>query len=181
MHTVSSLLLCDSPGFQNPASCGRQTGACFEDLCHNYLQERLQLLFHHTTLVAPKDRYVQEAIDVDYEDDYDEDGVGSPQGLVSLLDRGSSQSATMLRTSQSDLSGSRQMERKGLLWLLDEETVCPGGSDETFLDRLFSYYGDRGKKIYLKNFVLTNSVFSLTLISLSFNIIFRFLIVFFFS
>lgn len=90
-------------------------------------------------------RYVQEGIDVDYEDDYDEDGIGSPQGLVSLLDRGSSQSATMLRTSQSDLSGSRQMERKGLLWLLDEETVCPGGSDETFLDRLFSHYGDRGK------------------------------------
>jgi len=57
VHTVSSLLLCDSPGFQNPASCGRQTGATFEDLCHNYLQERLQLLFHHTTLVAPKDRY----------------------------------------------------------------------------------------------------------------------------
>lgn len=81
---------------------------------------------------------------MDYEDDYDEDGIGSPQGLVSLLDRGSSQSATMLRTSQSDLSGGRQMERKGLLWLLDEETVCPGGSDETFLDRLFSHYGDRG-------------------------------------
>lgn len=37
------------------------------------------------------------------------------------------------------------MERKGLLWLLDEETVCPGGSDETFLDRLFSHYGDRGE------------------------------------
>ncbi|KAK2587454.1 hypothetical protein KPH14_003162 [Odynerus spinipes] len=150
VHTVSSLLLCDSPGFQNPASCGRQTGASFEDLCHNYLQERLQLLFHHTTLVAPKDRYVQEGIDVDYEDDYDEDGVGSPQGLVSLLDRGSSQSATMLRTSQSDLSGSRQMERKGLLWLLDEETVCPGGSDETFLDRLFSYYGDRDHQMLLR-------------------------------
>ncbi|KAL0102829.1 hypothetical protein PUN28_018253 [Cardiocondyla obscurior] len=150
VHTVSSLLLCDSPGFQNPASCGRQTGATFEDLCHNYLQERLQLLFHHTTLVAPKDRYVQEGIDVDYEDDYDEEGIGSPQGLVSLLDRGSSQSATMLRTSQSDLSGGRQMERKGLLWLLDEETVCPGGSDETFLDRLFSHYGDRDHQMLLR-------------------------------
>ncbi|KAG5324546.1 MY18A protein, partial [Acromyrmex heyeri] len=150
IHTVSSLLLCDAPGFQNPASCGRQTGATFEDLCHNYLQERLQLLFHHTTLVAPKDRYVQEGIDVDYEDDYDEEGIGSPQGLVSLLDRGSSQSATMLRTSQSDLSGGRQMERKGLLWLLDEETVCPGGSDETFLDRLFSHYGDRDHQMLLR-------------------------------
>ncbi|XP_076684276.1 unconventional myosin-XVIIIa isoform X3 [Andrena cerasifolii] len=150
VHAVSSLLLCDSPGFQNPASCGRQTGASFEDLCHNYLQERLQLLFHHTALVAPKDRYVQEGIDVDYEDDCDEDGVGSPQGLIALLDRGSSQGATMLRTSQNDLSGSRQMERKGLLWLLDEETVCPGGSDETFLDRLFSYYGDRDHQMLLR-------------------------------
>lgn len=88
-------------------------------------------------------RYVQEGIDIDHEDEIEE-GLGSPQGLVSLLDRGNSQSATMLRTSQSDLSSSRQMERKGLLWLLDEETVCPGGTDESFLERLFSYYGDRG-------------------------------------
>lgn len=55
-HTVSSILFVDSPGFQNPASCGRQTGATFEDMCHNYLQERLQLLFHHTNLVAPRDK-----------------------------------------------------------------------------------------------------------------------------
>ncbi|XP_076627599.1 unconventional myosin-XVIIIa isoform X2 [Colletes latitarsis] len=150
VHTVATLLLCDSPGFQNPATCGRQTGSGFEDLCHNYLHERLQLLFHHTTLMAPKDRYVQEGIDVDYEDEYDEVGIGSPQGMVSLLDRGSSQGATMLRTSQNDLTGSRQIERKGLLWLLDEETVCSGGSDETFLDRLFSHYGDRDYQMLLR-------------------------------
>ncbi|KAJ8678757.1 hypothetical protein QAD02_014544, partial [Eretmocerus hayati] len=149
VHTVSSLLLCDAPGFQNPATCGRQTGATFEDLCHNYLQERLQLLFYHSTLVAPKDRYVQEGIDIDHEDEMDE-GLGSPQGLVSLLDRGNSQSATMLRTSQSDLSNSRQLDRKGLLWLLDEETVCPGGSDESFLDRLFTHYGDREHQLLLR-------------------------------
>lgn len=90
-------------------------------------------------------RYSQEGIDVDYEDlDSDDDNVGSPQALVSLLDRGNSQSATMLRTSQSDLSSSRQCERKGLLWLLDEESVMPSGCDESFLDRLFSLYNDRG-------------------------------------
>ena len=61
------------------------------------------------------------------------------------MDRGSSQSATMLRTSQSDLSSGRQMERKGLLWLLDEETTCPGGSNESFLERLFCQYSDRGE------------------------------------
>ncbi|XP_063988212.1 unconventional myosin-XVIIIa isoform X1 [Diachasmimorpha longicaudata] len=152
VHTVSSMLLCDAPGFQNPASCGRQTGANFEDLCHNYLQERLQFLFHYTALVAPKDRYAQEGIDVDYEEDYDEDCIGSPQALVSLLDRGQ-QSATMLRTSQSDL---RQTERKGLLWLLDEEAVCSGGSDEAFLDRLFSHYGDRDHQLLLRKAPGTN-------------------------
>lgn len=55
-NAVMSIMLVDAPGFQNPASCGRQTGAGFEDLCHNYLQERLQLLFHHTNLVAPRDK-----------------------------------------------------------------------------------------------------------------------------
>ncbi|XP_012266439.2 unconventional myosin-XVIIIa isoform X2 [Athalia rosae] len=150
VHTVSSLLLCDAPGFQNPASCGRQTGATFEDLCHNYLQERLQLLFYHTTLVAPKDRYAQEGIDIDHDDDYGFGGAGSPQALVSLLDRGGSQGAAMLRASQSDLSSSRQAERRGLLWLLDEEAACPGGSDEAFLDRLFSHYGDRDHQMLLR-------------------------------
>lgn len=101
-------------------------------------------------------RYVQEGIDVDYEDDCDDDGLASPQALVSLLDRGSSQSATMLRTSQSDLSSIRQMERKGVLWLLDEETVCPGGSDESFMDRLFSHYGDRGNSFFFFNCNLIN-------------------------
>lgn len=66
----------------------------------------------------------------------------------------------MLRTSQSDLSGGRQMERKGLLWLLDEETVCPGGSDETFLDRLFSHYGDRGKIDFSNAFALILNLFA---------------------
>lgn len=50
----------------------------------------------------------------------------------------------MLRASQNDLSSSRQTERRGLLWLLDEEAASAGGSDEAFLERLFSHYGDRG-------------------------------------
>ena len=59
MRTLSSLVVVDSPGFQNPATCGRQTGANFEDLCCNYLHERMQLLYHETTLTAPQDRYSQ--------------------------------------------------------------------------------------------------------------------------
>lgn len=35
----------------------------------------------------------------------------------------------------------RTDEARGLLWLMEEEAVQPGGSEETMLDRLFSYYG----------------------------------------
>jgi Myosin heavy chain len=47
----------------------------------------------------------------------------------------------MVRTSQTDL---READRRGLLWLLDEEAVYPAASDEGFLERLFAHYGDRG-------------------------------------
>ncbi|XP_023703143.1 unconventional myosin-XVIIIa isoform X2 [Cryptotermes secundus] len=143
IHTVSSLVVVDSPGFQNPASCGQQGGATFEDLCHNYLQERLQLLFHHTTLVAPKDRYTQEHIELNLEGG---DGdLCTPGPLVSLLDRTSQNS--MVRTSQTDL---READRRGLLWLLDEEAVYPSASDEGFLERLFTHYGDRDHQLLLR-------------------------------
>jgi len=34
-----------------------------------------------------------------------------------------------------------QTDRKGLLWILDEESVFPGASDSSFLDRLHMYHG----------------------------------------
>lgn len=43
----------------------------------------------------------------------------------------SSQVRTLARTD----------EARGLLWLMEEEAVQPGGSEETMLERLFSYYG----------------------------------------
>ncbi|XP_069699015.1 unconventional myosin-XVIIIa isoform X4 [Periplaneta americana] len=150
IHTVSSLVVVDSPGFQNPASCGQQGGATFEDLCHNYLQERLQLLFHHTTLVAPRDRYVQEHIELNLDEGGDGD-MCTPGPLVSLLDRTSQNS--MVRTSQTDL---READRRGLLWLLDEEAVYPAASDEGFLERLFAHYGDRDHQLLLRKAPGTN-------------------------
>lgn len=35
----------------------------------------------------------------------------------------------------------RTDEARGLLWLMEEEAVQPGGSEEIMLERLFSYYG----------------------------------------
>jgi len=52
-------MVVDSPGFRNPSHCGRSTGATFEDLCHNYVQERLQLLFHDTVFTSKQDLYAQ--------------------------------------------------------------------------------------------------------------------------
>lgn len=87
MHTVSSILLVDTPGFQNPATCGRQAGATFEDLCHNYLQERLQLLFYHTTLVATKDRYALEHIEYNFNGETEHENLINPGPMVCLLDK----------------------------------------------------------------------------------------------
>lgn len=42
----------------------------------------------------------------------------------------------------------RTDEARGLLWLLEEEALQPGGNEDTLLERLFSYYGpqEAGKK-----------------------------------
>ena len=61
-RSATSVLVVDSPGFQNPGTCGRQSGASFEDLCYNYTQEKLQLLFHDLVFTMPQDRYSQVGI-----------------------------------------------------------------------------------------------------------------------
>ncbi|XP_030078759.1 unconventional myosin-XVIIIa isoform X2 [Drosophila hydei] len=133
-HTIASIMLIDTPGFQNPASCGQQLGATLADLRHNYLQERLQMLFHHTTLVAPRDRYAQELVEIEMDHASD----CHPGPLISLIDKAPQNH--VVRSSQRDL---REHDRRGLLWLLDEEAIYPNSNDDTFLERLFSHYGDR--------------------------------------
>nr|XP_045601372.1 unconventional myosin-XVIIIa-like isoform X14 [Procambarus clarkii] len=140
-HTSNSILVVDAPGFQNPASCGRTSGATFQDLCHNYTQERFQMLFHDTTFTAQTDRYAQE--NIEYGDVDDE--IGTPAPLIALIDKASTN--CVVRTSQVDL---RESDRRGLLWLLDEEAIFPGASDQSFLERLYAHYGDREYSQLLK-------------------------------
>lgn len=160
VHTVASILLVDTPGFQNPASCGIQSGATISDLRFNYLQERLQSLFHHTSLVTPQNRYAQELIEINTEGIPEID----PNQLVSLIDKAPQNH--VVRGSQRDL---REQDRRGLLWLLDEESMYPGSNDDSFLERLFSHYGDRehqyllrrspvGRQFVLQHFQGTNPV-----------------------
>ena len=139
-NTAASIIVVDMPGFQNPATCGRPAGASFEELCHNYSQERLQLMFHDRAITALKEKYEAEQInlpDLDYLSD-----ISTPQPLVKLIDKQS-----MARASQSDLN---QTDKRGLLWLLDEEAIFPGASDESFVERLLLQYSDRNSEDLIK-------------------------------
>nr|XP_033952988.1 unconventional myosin-XVIIIa isoform X7 [Pseudochaenichthys georgianus] len=127
-HSLCSLLIVDTPGFQNPRIAQQQRGATFEELCHNYTQERLQTLFHERTFVQEMERYKEENIELALDD------IESSTSLsVAAIDQASTQA--LVRTL------ARTDEARGLLWLMEEEAVQPGGTEETMLERLFSYYG----------------------------------------
>ncbi|XP_077064516.1 myosin-XVIIIa isoform X10 [Siphateles boraxobius] len=126
-HSLCSLLIVDTPGFQNPKLAKRDRGATFEELCHNYAQERLQTLFHERTFVQEMERYKEENIELALDD------IESSTSLsVAAIDQTSTQA--LVRTL------ARTDEARGLLWLMEEEAMQPGGSEETLLERLFSYY-----------------------------------------
>nr|XP_046149903.1 unconventional myosin-XVIIIa-like isoform X5 [Oncorhynchus gorbuscha] len=142
-HSLCSLLIVDTPGFQNPRMAKRQRGATFEELCHNYAQERLQTLFHERTFVQELERYKEENIELALDD------IESSTSMsVAAIDQASTQA--LVRTL------ARTDEARGLLWLMEEEAVQPGGSEDTLLERLFSYYGpdqgdNKGHALLLKS------------------------------
>ncbi|KAK7925052.1 hypothetical protein WMY93_007362 [Mugilogobius chulae] len=126
-HSLCSLLIVDTPGLQNPRMAKRECGATFEDLCHNYTQERLQTLFYQRNFVQELERYKEENIELALDD------TGPSTSMsVAVVDQASSQA--LVRTGRTD-------EARGLLWLMEEEALQPGGSEQTLLGRLFSYYG----------------------------------------
>ena len=55
--SMASIMVVDSPGFQNPRHQGRDRAATFEELCRNYVHERLQLLFYQRTFVSALERF----------------------------------------------------------------------------------------------------------------------------
>ncbi|GAB1602168.1 unconventional myosin-XVIIIa-like isoform X2 [Argonauta hians] len=136
-RNLGSITILDAPGFQNPSTCVRNSGATFEDLCCNYIQERLQLFFHDATFTLQQDRYSQENIECDFEFVNT-----SPAALVYLIDK-PPQQTLQLRASNQDL---RDVDKKGLLWLLDDEAIFPGATEDSFIDRLFTHHGDHPVK-----------------------------------
>ncbi|XP_053543065.1 unconventional myosin-XVIIIa isoform X4 [Ictalurus punctatus] len=142
-HSLCSVLIVDTPGSQNPRQAKSERGATFEELCHNYAQERLQALFHERTFVQELDRYKEENIELALDD-----MEPSPSLSVAAVDQASTQA--LVRTP------SRTDEARGLFWLMEEETLHPSGSEDTLLERLFSYYGpaegeSKGHTLLLKS------------------------------
>ncbi|KAM6048986.1 unconventional myosin-XVIIIa isoform 3-T3 [Chlamydotis macqueenii] len=127
-HSVCSVTVVDTPGAQNPELAGQSRGATFEELCHNYAQERLQLLFHQRTFARELERYKEENIELALAD-----AEPGSSGSVAAVDQPSHQALVR--------SLARTDEARGLLWLLEEEALQPGGNEDTLLERLFSYYG----------------------------------------
>ncbi|XP_056675539.1 unconventional myosin-XVIIIa isoform X9 [Monodelphis domestica] len=127
-NSLCSMMIVDTPGFQNPDLGGSTRGASFEELCHNYTQDRLQALFHERTFVQELERYKEENVELAF-DDLEPGAVDS----VDAVDQASQQALVR--------SLARPDEARGLLWLLEEEAMVPGGTDEALLERLFSYYG----------------------------------------
>uniref|UniRef100_A0A452RH55 Unconventional myosin-XVIIIa n=1 Tax=Ursus americanus TaxID=9643 RepID=A0A452RH55_URSAM len=127
-HSLCSMMIVDTPGFQNPEQGGSARGASFEELCHNYAQDRLQRLFHERTFVQELERYKEENIELAFDDL--EPAVGDS---VAAVDQASHQSLVR--------SLARTDEARGLLWLLEEEALVPGATEDALLERLFSYYG----------------------------------------
>jgi myosin-18 len=124
-HHATSIHIVDMPGFQNPNLSGRKYAASFDDLLHNYAQERLQMTFYNTVFVTEQDRYAQEKIDVNFTA-----VPQSPLSVISLIDQ--------MGTQHTMRSGGdiRVSDSKGLLYILDEESIFPGATTNSFLERL---------------------------------------------
>ncbi|KAL6067667.1 hypothetical protein STEG23_031471, partial [Scotinomys teguina] len=121
--SMASIMVVDSPGFQNPRHQGKDRAATFEELCYNYAQERLQLLFYHRTFVSTLERYQEEGIPVHF--DLPET---SPGTTVAVVDH---------NPSQVHFPAGRGAEGAGgLFWVLDEEVHVEGSSDSVVLERL---------------------------------------------
>ncbi|XP_069650612.1 LOW QUALITY PROTEIN: unconventional myosin-XVIIIb [Haliaeetus albicilla] len=129
--SMASIAVVDTPGFHNPRHHRGERAATFEELYHNYVHERLQALFYEKTFVVEMERYREENVEVSF--DLPE---RSPLATLSIIDMSSSQSQV--------LPGSPGDNRKGLLWILDEEVLIPGSGDGTAFDRLCSYFATKG-------------------------------------
>ncbi|TMS38373.1 hypothetical protein L596_005113 [Steinernema carpocapsae] len=100
------------------------------DLIYNYANERLSELFHDSNFRDLAQLYESEQVEVDVEQP-----ISSPHALNRLFD----QKQHLLNSTDIN---KRSAEKRGLLWILEEEAMFPGASDEALLERIFVHLGD---------------------------------------
>ncbi|QLQ81017.1 hypothetical protein HG537_0E03720 [Torulaspora globosa] len=93
----------------------------FEQLCINYTNERLQQFFNHYMFVLEQNEYLKENIQWDYID-YGKD----LQSTINLIEQ--------------------RGPVTGILSLLDEESILPKSTDETFFSKLMSTWNQNSSK-----------------------------------
>uniref|UniRef100_A0A8D1K4S2 G protein-coupled receptor kinase 3 n=1 Tax=Sus scrofa TaxID=9823 RepID=A0A8D1K4S2_PIG len=130
--SMASIMVVDSPGFQNPRHQGKDRAATFEELCHNYAHERLQLLFYQRTFVSTLERYREEGVPVPF--DLPET---SPGTTVAVVDQSPSQQVHLPAREGAE-------DTRGLFWVLDEEVRVEGSSDAMVLGRLCASFEKKG-------------------------------------
>uniref|UniRef100_A0A8C9W259 Myosin XVIIIB n=1 Tax=Scleropages formosus TaxID=113540 RepID=A0A8C9W259_SCLFO len=129
--TLASVTVVDAPGLRSPRHCGAERAAGFAELAHNYLQERLLEHCYTHTFTRTLERY---KVPVDFRAPE-----SSAAPVVSAIDQPASLPfpvCAQLRAAEGDA--------RGLLWVLDEETMTPGSTESAVLDRVCRYFGDTG-------------------------------------
>uniref|UniRef100_A0A7N5JZV1 Myosin XVIIIB n=1 Tax=Ailuropoda melanoleuca TaxID=9646 RepID=A0A7N5JZV1_AILME len=130
--SMASIMVVDPPGFQNPRHQWKDRAATFEELCHNYAHERLQLLCYQRTFASTLERYRQEGIPMPF--DLPEP---SPGTTVAVVDQNPSQQVRLPAVGGAE-------DARGLFWLLDEEVRVEGSSDGMVLERLCTAFEKKG-------------------------------------
>uniref|UniRef100_A0A8C9RPR5 Myosin XVIIIB n=1 Tax=Scleropages formosus TaxID=113540 RepID=A0A8C9RPR5_SCLFO len=123
--TLASVTVVDAPGLRSPRHCGAERAAGFAELAHNYLQERLLEHCYTHTFTRTLERYAQEKVPVDFRAPE-----SSAAPVVSAIDQ------PVLQVTRG------RGDARGLLWVLDEETMTPGSTESAVLDRVCRYFGD---------------------------------------
>ncbi|KAK0398771.1 hypothetical protein QR680_002747 [Steinernema hermaphroditum] len=100
------------------------------DLIYNYANERLSELFHDSSFRDLAQLYESEQVEVDVEHP-----ISCPHTLTRLFD----QKQHLLNSTDIN---KRSAEKRGLLWILEEESMFPGASDDALLERIFVHLGD---------------------------------------
>lgn len=116
--------MADFPGFQ----LGRHQS--LSSLLYNYTHDRLLQIHNEKMFVDPVRQYEQEGLQLD----------------LPIFDHDMDRSVKLI-----DEQASRQIgenDRKGILWLLDEEALFPNSSAETFTGKVLTQFGI-GKEPYV--------------------------------